>query len=778
MSAHSHPLPPGPPAAGGAQNLGAVHRFFETSLFLLLLTSVLTVMGTGKLDPVTSTVALGGLLIKGWRWRRNFPPELSEAAARRLTIGYIFLFPLDFFFPSMMLAEGSQNQPLFAALLATIHLIIFALLARLYSARATRDHLFLAMVAFALVLVSAILTIDTAFLGFLILFLFLCISTFMGLELLRSAEGAASPPLASGTPGAKRLHRALGFTTGALAVGAVVLGGVIFLLLPRITAGFLGNYNFQPSLLSGFSDDDTRLGQIGAIKENPAVVMRIRPLLGRLGAEYWRGNAFTNFDGGAWSIPPHNERIADRDGPTAASWYTVWWEPADLVPSSRERYRQLLDRRAQLNANPTQLIYRVVLEPIGSDKIFMATQGLAVRGTFTPGVERIGQRPGFLNVDLTNSVSNPAQNFARLVYEARSMKRNYPAELLREAGTEISPETRRWYLQLPSLDPRIAQLAQQITAQAPTEYDKVAAIEQYLRTNYTYSLEMTGASLSQFLFTKKTGHCEYFATALAVMLRTVDIPTRYVRGFLGGEYNDVGEDWIVRARDAHSWVEVYFPDIGWVTFDPTPPAPSGIRGLLHRLSMYWDAAELLWIDWVVNYNFQQQNTLSRNLNRESGRWGRLFYHWAYGKYDASVWSVDRLRRGLLHLAREAPGSLALLVLAPLAAILYVWKRRIFLEWLAVRFGVRLGQKQEAHLVTLYYRQMLQLLAKRGLARAPGQTPREFLAALQSAPQSAALAGPVRSLTAHFEEARYGAAAPDFKRLADDLEAIRGLPRTV
>lgn len=769
--------PPSPSNAGSEappQVLGAVHRFFETSLYLMLLTSLLTVISTGKLDPATSVAALLALLAKGWRWRRGMPPELSEAAAKRWTIAYLIFFPVDFLFISMALAEGSQNQPLFAALLAVIHLLVFAMIVRLYSARATRDHLFLAMVAFAMVLVSAILTIDTAFLLFLVFFLLLCISTFMGLEMRRSAEGAVSPPLATGTPAAHRLHRALGLTTAGLSVGAVLFAGFIFLLLPRITAGFLSSYNFQPTVLSGFSDAESQLGQIGSIKLNPAVVMRVKQITGKIGPEYWRGSALTNFDGSRWFTPPHSTRVVElrgSDDPTA--WSHLWWEGLDLGTFDRERYQQMWETRRRLKATDTQVSYRVFLEPIGSDKIFMATQGTAVRGTFAPGTARLNQRRrGFLNVDVANSVSNPAHNYSRLVYDAQSVKMSFPAALLREAGTELPPSIPKWYLQLPHLDPRIQQLTEQITAGAPTQYDKVIAVQRHLLTRYVYSLEMNGQSLAGFLFDRKAGHCEYFATAMAIMLRTVGIPTRYARGFLGGEYNDVGDNWIVRARDAHSWVEVYFPDIGWVTFDPTPPAPTGLRGFLHRLGLYWDAAELMWINWVVNYNFQQQDALGRNLQRQSARWSTRTYAWLRGNYDQTVWAMGRFRRELIRLARDAPLAMAMLFLSVAGGILYLLKRRALLEWLAVRFGVRLRKEQQSQLVTLYYQQMLRLLAKRGWKKTPGQTPREFATTLCALPEAAPIVPPVQAVTSIFEAARYGSAAVDFPQLAAQLEALR------
>ena len=93
--------------------------------------------------------------------------------------------------------------------------------------------------------------------------------------------------------------------------------------------------------------------------------------------------------------------------------------------------------------------------------------------------------------------------------------------------------------------------------------------------SYRYSLELKGRPgsadpLAVFLFESRAGHCEYFATAMAVMLRQTGIPARLVNGFRTGEYNALGDAWVVRQYDAHSWVEAYFKPYGWIEFDPTP----------------------------------------------------------------------------------------------------------------------------------------------------------------------------------------------------------------
>src|SRR5690606_28415666 len=149
------------------------------------------------------------------------------------------------------------------------------------------------------------------------------------------------------------------------------------------------------------------------------------------------------------------------------------------------------------------------------------------------------------------------------------------------------------YLQLPEIDPRIAELTEQVIGDSTNRYDSARRVEQYLQTQFGYTLEMKAGGeepLADFLFNVREGHCEYFATAMAIMLRTQGIATRVVNGFSRGEYNEMADVWVVRQRNAHSWVEVYFPgENAWVQFDPTPvagqdgaPVQAGIAGGLFQ----------------------------------------------------------------------------------------------------------------------------------------------------------------------------------------------------
>jgi transglutaminase-like putative cysteine protease/drug/metabolite transporter superfamily protein YnfA len=131
---------------------------------------------------------------------------------------------------------------------------------------------------------------------------------------------------------------------------------------------------------------------------------------------------------------------------------------------------------------------------------------------------------------------------------------------------------------------RIHSLAMQVTAGATTPYDAAEAIESYLRSNYKYTLKPARAPggqdrLAYFLFTSREGYCEYFATAMGDMLRALGIPVRLVNGYGPGTYDAKLGRYVVRESDAHTWPEVYFPQYGWIPFEPTP---DGVYGPIPR----------------------------------------------------------------------------------------------------------------------------------------------------------------------------------------------------
>ncbi|MFZ0641416.1 MAG: DUF3488 and transglutaminase-like domain-containing protein [Candidatus Acidiferrales bacterium] len=736
-----------------AEQLPVIQRYFEVSLFLLVATAVLTLVATRKLDLVSEIIAPLALAYKGVRISRGRGPEISPRTGTALVLAYFLFFPLDLWIFSRDLAAGSPNPMLYAGLLAAVHVLLFATVVRLYSMRTTRDSVFLALLAFAAMLAAAILTVDTLFLAALALFLLLAVSSFVGLEIRRSSEGAVSPAFGAGSRLARRLNRALALTSALVAASALVVGAVIFFIIPRFTAGYLSALNLHPTLMSGFTDNVT-LGEIGEIQQSTAVVMRIRIQgdAGRAQEIHWRGGVLTDFDG--------------------RRWFTPLPQPHILVPDPSDAY--------QLGVSPLPprsyflLRYTVLMEPVATDALFLAADPITVWGHF--GIDsRFGSGArNYLILADTGAVLNPLHSGAPAHYEALSQIPLVPPQQLRDTPATYPPEIRATYLQLPHLDPRIRQLARQITVHDPTPYDKAADLERYFHTSFRYTLDLSDMNqpdpLAYFLFTKRAGHCEYFASAMVVMLRTLGIPARYVTGFLPGEFNDLGQDYIIRASDAHSWVEVYFPGYGWMTFDPTPPGEAKRGGLFSRVGMYWDWFQFSWNEWVINYDFTHQLSLARGVRQSSVSWSERVSTYYHDKRRSAVNFLKLWQARLSASPYALPGALVFLLL-----ILLYYRGRALGGFVAVRWRLRARREGQLppELAAFEYRQMLRLLERRGWRKSPAQTPLEFAASIR-VPE---FAGPVAELTQLYQSSRFGSEPADARRVSALLRAIKDLRLT-
>jgi hypothetical protein len=731
-------------------------RFYRTCLFFLVLTSVVTLVSTGKLDLLTTILAPGLILYKGVRWWLGKPPELRQTTATRLVIAYLLVLPMDALFVSRAMAEDSANAGLYSALLAAVHFLLFVTTVRLYSASSDRDGVFLSMLSFAGVLASAVFTVDTSFLMFFLIFLLFAVGVFVGLEIRLGAIGAVFPRLDVDIQRERRFHRALALAALSVALGAAVFGSVLFFVFPRFNAGFFARAGMRPSLMSGFSEN-VELGQIGEIKKNNAVVMRVEvgapinyPML------RWRGIALTTFDGRRWysNEPQKQAHMPARDG-----WITV------AVPPEMQGRPAL------------QVRYVALLEPLASNALFGPAQVVALRGNFAGegGAFTDLSQHGFLNVDSTGSIFNHSHSLSQIRYQGISMLPvSRPAEA-RLAGTDYPEKIRQTYLQLPPrIDRRIGELARRMSGTMDNPFDKAIAIETYLRTNFTYSLKLAGKPaadpLPHFLFDTRAGHCEYFASAMAVMLRTLGIPSREVNGFLPGEYNDVAGDYIVRGSDAHSWVEAYFPGSGWITFDPTPPASPDAGGIFSRLALYMDWAQLVWNEWIINYDFSHQAVLARSVGRTSMDWREASRKKFRELQDHGMEGLTQWQRRHAILSVILP---ALLVFA-LIVLRLDWLYSFF-RWLSLLWQTRRpeGERNDPQLASRLYAELLRVLAKRGFMRPDTQTAREFAASLTLQPS---LAPVVREFADIYAQARFGGGPCDALRLHKLLEQVRSTRR--
>jgi len=727
-------------------------RFFRTSLSLLILTSTVAIVSTGKLDIVTTFAAPLIVLYKGFRCWHGRPAELSHRAATWSVIVYLAFFPLDALILSRFLVGNSSNPPLFAVLLAAVHFLLFVSIVRFYSAVTDRDALFLSMLSFSGILAAAVLTVDTTFLILFFAFLLFGVSAFTGMELRRGALGAVSQTPHAHTERDRRLNRALGLSALSVAAGSIVLGGVLFFFFPRFSAGYLGRASFNPSLMTGFTES-VELGQIGEIKKNSAIVMRVqtgKPIAyDRL---RWRGIALTNFDGRRWTT-------MDRDPQKLSTDFEGWIHTADSQPKT---------------ATPNSgMIYTVYLEPLATDAIFVPGKPTRLRGNFTGESSNsfAAVRRSYLFRDSTDTLTNPFHNYTGIRYAGFSLLPPLNVAKLRAAPMEYSSDIASAYLQLPrKLDARIPEFARQITKNSQTPFDKALAIESYLRNRFTYTLNLTGKPgddpLAHFLFETRAGHCEYFASAMIIMLRTLGIPSREVNGFLPGEFNELGGDYIVRASDAHSWVEVYFPGADWQTFDPTPPAPENDAGFLTRLGKYIDWMEITWSEWVIGYDFGHQMALAQGLQRDSRDLSESLRAW-YRKQQLRGRSWMKSWHGGLSVL------IPLVLLAFLILLRYdtlsAMVRRLWLWW---QLRSAKTARTNPQLASRLYAELLRMLARRGLRREATQTPFEFAAAVDS-PN---LAPTVHEFTQLYAHARFGGAPCDTTRLRQLLDQVRAALR--
>ena len=367
------------------------------------------------------------------------------------------------------------------------------------------------------------------------------------------------------------LGRGLMTTTAALSGVILLVAAVVFVAVPRVSQGWAGRGETLATTIAGFSDQ-VSIGEHGSmIYGNPEIVLRVEFPDGApdqvLGL-HWRGRSYDRFDGIRWTRS--NDIPASM---TPTSWFQAWG-PERI---EQEIFAAPLDTRVLFALHPTL--------DIDSEN----------------GVQAIFDNAG----DYTYWGSSAPAYTARSVAQAPS-----PAEL-RAASTGYTP-SRTHYLQLPRLDPRIGALADSLTAGATTRYDRVAAVRDYLKSfAYTRVLPATAAeaTLHHFLFERQAGHCEYFSTAMVVLLRSAGIHARNVNGFLGGQWSDFGNYLVVTQNEAHSWVEVWFPEYGWVTFDPTP---SGVGGGEVQTSWFWpgrilfDGLQHRWSKWVLDYDAEDQ----------------------------------------------------------------------------------------------------------------------------------------------------------------------------
>jgi hypothetical protein len=657
------------------------------SAYLLVADGVAALFFAGLVGPVGLALAAGALGLAWWRAgsgrgmaRLDRVLVLAVAAAATVHLVYVAESPLDSF----------------------VYLLLLLVLLRLFTARALGDLRDAGLLSFFMLVAAASMAFGVSLLFAFVAYLALATWMLMLYHVVSESERADQDPA---TPGLFRLS-----VVGSLAAILVTTG--LFFVIPRVGQATLPIRAELRRMITGFTSQ-VELGAIGEIETDSTVVMRVTlPELGIAAPEVlglrWRGITLDQFDGRGWTASRPERRAVRAIGPGVVR-----------VGTPRGTGRIL-----------TQEIF---LEPIGTDVIFALPRVLSVRLA----------APGLL-VDDAGGLS--------VVTAAARLRYTVESELeprSRRAGTTVRPlaaAARERYLQLPPLTPRITALARRVTAGSGDDADAARRLTTFLSRELRYSLVQTrtpGAdALEDFLFVRRSGNCEYFATALAVMLRVVGVPARVVNGFQRGEWNPYGEYFAVRLSDAHSWVEAWIEGAGWVSFDASPRAEASGAGWGH-FGLYLDALRMRWYRYVVNWSLKDQVDLAAAIRHTARSWRP---EWA----ALGGWQGSRV---------------SLVIGLCVVAAVVAWR---------LRRGGGVGRPRAGRrAVPDFYRRALRLLARRGVRPARHETAREF--AERVGAQRPAWSDAIGRLTLAYERVRFGGAALSAEErlaLARSLSALR------
>ncbi|MEZ4298376.1 MAG: DUF3488 and transglutaminase-like domain-containing protein [Polyangiaceae bacterium] len=512
-----------------------------------------------------------------------------------------------------------------------------------------------------------------------------------------------------------RSRRVVGKTflavTCLLSIPILLFTAVLFVIFPRVGLSLLFFSRGHAGRMVGFSNR-VDLGEVGVLRSDPALAMRVEipnlpdPPPSRLSL-HLRGTALDAYDGRTWT--------QSDTGPKRPAEVEL-----GIIP---------FENRPDTGLDP---VMRIDLEPIDPPVIFLPQNASALR-----------MRPrGQLGGDFMTMVYKGAEGEYRYQpLDDRGLKYEvYVSHKKAVTFRDLATTERARYLALPAdLPVRIRTLAKEWTAGQTTPLAKATEIERRLRTGFVYDLNSPSGKdkqpLDHFLFESKRGHCEFYSSAMAVMLRSVDVPTRNVTGFIGGTWNRYGRFYAVRNGDAHSWVEAYLDGEGWHTFDPTPPADaapkSELSGVWAQVRDFLEATSQRWDRHVVGYDLSQQASLWRELSRRRQRTGSVLGEGGFS-----------LRMGLGLGGAVVAGALA-----------WVYYKRRKKRGALPRTEEPEPRSASAALATVLYESLDSAMSAIGVPRSPGIPPLRHARALVANDHPAA--DEIFELTDLYLSARFG-----------------------
>ena len=635
---------------------------------------------------------------------------------------------------------------------AGIHFLVVLLGIKLLTLQQRRDYRHLYAISLMAILASAALTTEAWYVPIFLLYLLTAVWTLLLYHLTQDTSEVSAAITPSSTAVCHAIfpngitHRFFWLTNG-IAVLAAALTLALFFLVPRIGAGVLQKTTGEAVRTTGFSDR-VDLGTIGSVKQDPQVVMRVElPDQSAVGKDhfYLRGLAYDQYNGRSWSHSGTSQRSLN------------------LVTDGTFLARPVGSRSSA--SQPETIRQDILLEALDTAVLFATPFAELVSGEFLA-----------LQADAMGGLHLPSPPSSRIRYSVTSHIPQLAANERTALLLTYPDSIRAHYLQVPPGSQQVADLAHRIILQAATPFDQTLAIQQHLLENYGYSLESATVALDhpleEFLFTRKTGYCEHYATAMVVMLRTVGIPARLVTGFLATEWNEYGGYFTVRQRDAHAWVEVYFPHSGWITMDPTPTNNAGVA--TSRWEPLSRLAESVWLQWdrlFVRYSVKDQLAVVHGVREGSDVLRERTSRWVSSFTAPISQALSRLIHKVRTFHSGMWGLVTGMIVVGLSLLLLMLRDRI--GFWAATYLLPTSHPQIA-IVQLYAR-MLRIVERHGVSKPPAATASEFARLVEQEWQSA---GPtVAEVTAIYHQGRFSRTPltpGDLSRATEQLGRLQSL----
>lgn len=650
---------------------------------------------------------------------------------------------------------------------AVVSLVMFIQVYSLVHAKRERNYGHIMLMCFFMLLAASVLSPRA---GIAVVYFFFVVLATWCLALLEmySAErriGPARSPIKVFDPRAGEGRResprtiswALSSMICLLGVSLVTLAGTLFFVTPRTEAGLLGAATGDRSFTTGLSAE-VDLSSGGVLDSNASPVMRVQfpeePDGLYAGDMLWRVTSLDNYTGKGWvrrGLLTPTRTLNRRTSQFKTDSRTESLEGLDRGSFGHGDVVEqeiFLDSVPEYGIPALQMVKSVIAMESGSPLQFRWVE----HGDFTVEVNRRADRNLYLRAWSEVIVRDPAM--------LRAASEDYSSVMVPSDYRNLTYE---------NLLPETRALVEQISGGAATPYDKVVAIESYFGGNgYSYSKDIPFLPLENpvdaFILEEKSGHCELYASALALMVRSLGIPARVVSGYRGGVFDEADRSYTITNDMAHLWAEVFFLGVGWVPFDPSPPegVPNrlSIDSIARMYSRYSLKAQILWMSSVVSYAPSEANLFFRDVAVR-----------AFRTVGGGLGSRDLPESEISAIGRFRGPVLLGLMVAMLVAVLF-FVRRVLRGPRGRRAALRVDQVRAARVFLILVSRL-----KRFGVDYSGKTAEEISEALGSGVVDEP--GSAEYVLARYNAVRFGRAVMtkrDFSELRRRVRALRPAPR--